>query len=188
MKNKEDVIKRIRAGNPTKYRPEIHLKLLLDIFGEGEGPMAFCAEAAIGQTTFHLWLRTHKEFKETHDVAINLAGRIWEKYPKDNPDFGYPYWYAIMRNRFGYGKSRVRKAKDNTPLARIEAIWKGCEEGELSGQETTPLVAVVRAQADILDKQSYEPGEHKVETAEAIMETVNAIQKVLDSRKKDKEA
>ena len=188
MITNEKLIDHFKRGQPTKYREGEHIDLLVAIFGKGEGVMAFCAEAIITRSTFYLWLKVHEKFKYAYDVVMNVAGRQWEAYPLKDPSFHYPYWSTIMRNRFGYGKPTVRVAKDVTPIARFEAIWEGLEHGELSGQEATQFVSVVKTQADILDKQSYEPGEHKVETAEAIMETVNAIQKVLDSRKKDKEA
>jgi hypothetical protein len=187
MKTKKDFIQHYTRGTPTKYDQEKHIGLLFELFSNGENVAAFLAEAAVSRQTFYNWIKAHKEFAEAYEAAVNICQREWEKYPKDNPDFNISYWAAMMRNRFSYGKSRVRKAKDNTPLARIEAVWIDLEEGNISGSEATQFASVVKTQADILDKQSYEPGEHKVETAEAIMETVNAIQKVLDSRKKDKE-
>lgn len=100
--------------------------------------------------------------------------------PRKNPDFNVAYWSIIMRNRFGYGKPKVRIVKDATPIARMNAIWEGLEEGELSAQEATQLSSVARTQADILanQKQGTEPFE--LETKEEIMAKVYAIQKVID--------
>lgn len=180
MKTKDDFIKHCTAGQPTKYDKKKHIGILFDVFSEGEGVAAFCAEAFISQSTFFLWLQKHKEFKECYDIVINIAGRQWEAYPKNNPDFNLSYWSAIMRNRFGYGKPKVRIVKDATPIARMNAIWDGLEEGELSGQEAIQLASVARTQADILanQKQGTEPFE--LETKEEIMAKVYAIQKVID--------
>lgn len=180
MKTKDDFIKRYTAGQPTKYDKKKHIGLLFDVFGECEGVAAFLDEAAISKQTFYDWLKAHPEFAEAYEGAINCSQRKWETHPKDNPDFNFPYWSMIMRTRFGYGKPKVRIAKDATPLARMNAIWEGLEEGELSAQEATQLSSVARTQADILanQKQGTEPFE--LETKEEIMAKVYAIQKVID--------
>ncbi len=103
----EQFFKSAMSGRPTKYVPEQHIKLLYNIFNQKEGIMAFCAEALIGQTTFFNWLKKHKEFKNAYDIAINIAGRQWEKLPQEDSDFNFPYWSTIMKNRFGYGKPRI---------------------------------------------------------------------------------
>lgn len=180
MITKDDFIKHCTAGNPTKYDQEKHISLIFKIFNEGESVAAFCAEALIAKSTFYEWLRVNKEFKDAYDIMINTAQKIWEDYPKNNPDFNFPYWSTIMRNRFGYGKPKVRIVKDATPLARMNAIWEGLEEGELSGQEATQLSSVATAHYNILTNQSQESEQFKLETKEEIMAKVYAIQKVID--------
>lgn len=180
MKTKNDFIKHYRGGKPTKYDADKHIGLLFDVFSEGEGVAAFLNEATISKQTFYDWLKAHQEFKEAYEGAINCSQRKWETYPKNNPDFNFPYWSTIMRSRFGYGKTKVQIAKDATPLARMNAIWEGLEEGELSGQEATQLSSVATAHYNILanQKQGTEPFE--LETKEEIMAKVYAIQKVID--------
>jgi hypothetical protein len=180
MKNKDDFIKHYTAGQPTKYDEKKHIGLLFDIFKEGKGVAAYFNAATISKRTFYGWLEVHKEFKEAYEAAVYFAQEIWEDYPKNNPDFNIPYWSIIMRNRFGYGKPKVRIVKDATPIARMNAIWEGLEEGELSAQEATQLSSVATAQANMLASQSQESEQFKLETKEEIMAKVYAIQKVID--------
>jgi predicted secreted protein len=88
-----------------------------------------------------------------------------------------------MRTRFGYGKPKVRIVKDATPIARMNAIWEGLEEGELSAQEATQLSSVNTAHANILASQSPESEEFKRDTREELMEKIYAMQKVIDYSK-----
>ena len=186
MKTKDDFIKHCTAGQPTKYDKKKHIGLLFDVFSEGEGVAAFCAEAFISQSTFFQWLQKHKEFKECYDIVINIAGRQWEAYPKTAPDFNFPYWSTIMRNRFGYGKPKVRIVKDATPIARMNAIWDGLEEGELSAQEATQLSSVARTQAEILGNQSLELEPLKQYTQEEKEAQIKEMQKIIDYAERNK--
>lgn len=183
MKTEKDFIKRFTSGKPTKYDKEKHIGLLFNVFNKGKGLAAFFNAASIGNKTFYDWLEAHEEFKEAYEAAVSLAKEIWEDYPKDNPDFNIPYWSIIMRNRFGYGKPKVRIVKDATPIARMNAIWEGLEEGELSAQEATQLSSVTTAHANILASQSPESEEFKRDTREELMEKIYAMQKVIDYSK-----
>jgi hypothetical protein len=180
MITNDDFIKDCISCKPTKYDKEKHIGIMIDVFSNGEGVAAFLDEASICKQTFYNWLKAHQEFVKAYEKAINRSQRKWEAYPKDNPDFNIPYWSIIMRNRFGYGKPKVRIVKDATPIARMNAIWEGLEEGELSAQEATQLSSVANTQANILAGQSQESEQFKLETKEEIMAKVYAIQKVID--------
>ena len=183
MITNEKLIKHFKAGKPTKYREGEHVDLLVAIFGKGEGVMAFCAEAIITKSTFYLWLKVHAEFKYAYDVVMNVAGRQWEAYPLKDRSFNFPYWSTIMRNRFGFGKPMVRIAKDVTPLARVEAIWQSIEHGELSGQESTQFISVVKAQADILNSSSQEAEEFKLDSDEELMSKIERLEDSIEFKK-----
>lgn len=146
---KEKLIKQVTSGRPTKYVQEQHIGLLFDIFNQSEGVMAFCAEAMISQATFFNWLKKYKEFKEAYDIVINIAGRQWEKLPRENPDFNFPYWSTIMRNRFGFGKSRIHLDKEATPLEMFETIKQGLTDQEISVQDAVQLTTIAKNEADV---------------------------------------
>lgn len=183
MKTKDNFIKHYKEGKPTKYDKEKHIGLLFDVFNKGEGVAAFLDEAVVSKQTFYDWLKAHKEFAEAYEGAINRSHRKWEAYPLKNPNFNFPYWSIIMRNRFGYGKPKVRIIKDATPIARMNAIWEGLEEGELSAQEATQLGSLVTTQNNILANQSPESEVFKRDTREELMEKIYAMQKVIDYSK-----
>lgn len=146
---KEKFIKHITSGQPTKYIKEKHIGLLFDTFDQGEGVMAFCAEALISQTTFFNWLKKYKEFKEAYDTVINIAGRQWEDFPRQNPDFNFPYWSTIMKNRFCLGKSRIHIDKKSEPLEMFETIKQGLSDQEISVQDAVQLTIIAKNEADI---------------------------------------
>jgi len=147
--NIDDKVKHFRCGQPTKYNEEKHIKLLMDIFDKSEGIMAFCSEALISKRIFFDWLEAHPKFKEAYEHALCTGGRRWETYPQANPEVNMVYWSAIMRNRYGYGKVRVKRPKDTTPKGRIDAIWEGAEQGEYSMDEITKLSNLAQVQANI---------------------------------------
>ncbi len=146
---KEKLIKQVSSGRPSKYVQEQHIGLLFDVFDQGEGIMAFCAEALISQKTFFNWLKKYKEFKEAYDIVINIAGRQWEKLPRENPDFNFPYWSTIMRNRFGFGKSRIHLDKEATPLEMFKMIKQGLSDQEISVQDGVQLTTIAKNEADV---------------------------------------
>ena len=146
---KEKLIKQVSSGRPSKYVQEQHIGLLFDVFDQGEGIMAFCAEALISQKTFFNWLKKYKEFKEAYDIVINIAGRQWEKLPRENPDFNFPYWSTIMRNRFGFGRSRIHLDKEATPLEMFKMIKQGLSDQEISVQDGVQLTTIAKNEADV---------------------------------------
>jgi len=146
---KEKLLKQVTSGRPSKYVQEQHIGLLFDVFDQGEGIMAFCAEALISQKTFFNWLKKYKEFKEAYDIVINIAGRQWEKLPRENPDFNFPYWSTIMRNRFGFGKSRIHLDKEAIPLEMFKVIKQGLTDQEISIQDAVQLTTIAKNEADV---------------------------------------
>lgn len=181
MTTENNFVKHYMAGQPTKYDKEKHIRLLFSVFNKGEGVMAFCAETLISKKAFYDWLKVHEEFKEAYEGALCIAGRWWEAYPLTDPDFNFGYWSAIMRNRFGYGKAKISSTEDITPIGRINAIWKGLEEGELTSQEATQMTSIAIAQANIQNNQL--PGDtngFKRATREELIEAAQAIQTIID--------
>jgi hypothetical protein len=148
MTNKEEFVKHILGGKPTKYDKEKHIGLLYTTFDKGEAIMAFCADARIGQRTFYDWLKAHKEFGEAYDIIINQAGRKWELYPinpKVNMEF--PYWSMIMRNRFGYGRSRFNLAGKKTAKEMMQAAKEHLDDNLITTKDYSTIVDSAKTQA-----------------------------------------
>jgi len=167
---KEKLIKQVTSGRPSKYIQEQHIGLLFDIFNQSEGIMAFCAEAMISQATFFNWLKKHKEFKEAYDIVINIAGRQWEKLPRENLDFNFPYWSTIMRNRFGFGKSRIYLDKEATPLEIFKVIKQGLSDQEISLQDGVQLTTIAKNEADVKKGVIVDKAEHEQRSMEELEE------------------
>jgi|SRR5271154_1283542 len=184
----DDFVKHITSGQPTKYKEEKHIKLLLDIFGNGEGVAAFCAEALISKNTFFSWLKVHQEFKEAYDIAISIAARKWEAYPLRNPDFNFPYWSIIMRNRFGYGKSKFTLSEDKTPSSIVDSVLIGLENGEITAQEASQVANLAMTKANIKANETIDNQSSTIrETRESLLEKIDKIQKIIDYAKSEED-
>jgi len=159
---KEEFIKRVTSGQPTKYDKEKHRGLLFDVFNEGEGIMAFCADATIDQKTFFTWLKKHKEFGKAYEVIINYAGRKWESYPLDpTVNIEFSYWSIIMRNRFGYGKSRFNLANKKTAKEMMQAAKEHLDDNMITTKDYSTIVDSVKTQV-LIDTKIDDLQDNKV--------------------------
>jgi hypothetical protein len=149
MTNEKEFIEHFKRGRPTSYDEEKHIALLYKVFANGESIYAFCAEALVNRQTFYNWLRDHEKFKEAYDIALCIGAREFEKYPQIATDFNFPYWSTVMKNRYQYYKTRIETKHKDTPANRLEAVWQGICNGELSTQEASQLAALAVTQANI---------------------------------------
>jgi hypothetical protein len=149
MTSKETFVKHFEKWRPTLYNEAKHIALLYEVFAEEESVYAFCDEALITRKTFYNWLTAHEKFKEAYDIALCIGARKFEKYPKTAVNFNYPYWSAVMKNRYQYFKTRIETKHKETPANRLEAVWHGISNGELSIQEATQLASLAVTQANI---------------------------------------
>jgi hypothetical protein len=183
MESKAELFaKHILSGQPTKYKGEKHIKLLFEVFGNGEGVAAFCAETWITESTFFLWVETHIEFKEAYRIAIKIGQRVWEE---SKGEIEFPRWSAIMRNRFGYGKTKIKLSKDKAPLTIVDDVLIGLEEGEITPQEATQVANLAVTKANLQNDKSDNQGNVIKETRESLAEKIDKIQKIIDYAKSD---
>ena len=180
---KEEFIKRITSGQPTKYDKEKHIGLLFDIFSKGEGVMAFCADAMISQNTFFLWLKKHKELKEAYDIAINIAGRPWEAYPLKTSNFNFPYWSMIMRNRFGYGRSRFKLSDKKKAAEMMQTAKEHLDKDMITVNDYTAIVNSAKMQA-IIDGECNDTEVYRPSTREELLEKKALLENIVETQAK----
>lgn len=149
MTNKKEFVKHFEKWRPTLYSEDKHIPLLYEIFAKGESIYAFCAVALVTRRTFYNWLRDHEKFKEAYDIALCIGAREFEKYPQTAVDFNFGYWSTVMKNRYQYYKTRIETKHKETPANRLEAVWQGISNGELSVQEASQLASLAVTQANI---------------------------------------
>jgi hypothetical protein len=184
MANKEEFVKHIIAGQPTKYDKEKHIGLLFDTFDRGEGVMAFCADAMISQRTFFVWLKKHREFGEAYKVIINQAGRKWESYPinpKVNMEFSY--WSIIMRNRFGYGKSRFKIADNKNAKEMMQTAKEHLDEDMITVNDYTAIVNSAKMQA-IIDGECNDTEVYRPSSREELLEKKALLENIVETQAK----
>jgi hypothetical protein len=150
MVGEDEFLKHITAGRPTSYDTDVHIRLLYKVFTTGGDVMSFCADAMIGKKTFYDWLKKHQEFKEAYDIMVNYAGAKWELYPL-NPKIKieFPYWSMIMRNRFGYGKSKFKIAETKNAKEMMQAAKEHLDEDQITINDYTAIANSAKTQAII---------------------------------------
>ena len=186
MMIKDNFVKHYRAGKPTKYDEEKHIGLLFDIFNKGEGVAAFLDEAAISKQTFYDWLKAHKEFAAAYEGAINRSHRRWEDLPSKNPDFNFPYWSMIMRNRFGYGRSRFKLSDKKKAADMMQAAKEHLDEDNITINDYTAIVNSAKTQAIIDGEYNEEDKTYRPSTREELLEKKALLENIVESQTKIK--
>jgi|ERR1700742_1102044 len=179
--------KHITSGQPTKYDKGKHISLLYNIFDNGEGIAEFCAETLISKQTFFNWLEAHREFKEAYDIVLNLSERKWLKYPLENRDINYAYWQSIMRNKFGYNKSRFKFSDDKTPLNIVDSVLRGLENGDMTSQEALQIANLALTKANIKADEVADNISQVKETRESLLDKIDKIQQIIDYKTQNKD-
>jgi hypothetical protein len=171
------------AGRPTPYDEKKHIPLLYEVFENMEGVCAFCDESLIHRRTFYNWLKAYPKFKESYEIALCRGARKWERLPLENPNISHPYWMTIMKTRFGYFKPKVDIKPNATPNEKLEAVWEGIREGELSAQEATQLASVAVVQSNIENNKVDDDNPFTAQTSEEIREKAEALEQLLKINK-----
>jgi len=183
MATKEEFIEHFKKdGRPTLYREEKHIELLYKIHDNEEGIFAFCDEALITRQTFYNWLKEHPKFKEAYEIALCRSARKWEQLPRHNLNIPHPYWMTIMKKRFGYYNPKVDIQHNITANEKIDAIWEGIKEGELSPKEATQLVSIAVAQSNI-ESNKIDENPFKVQSTEELKERAAALTELIEVNK-----
>lgn len=185
MTNKKEFVKHFEKSpwRPTLYDESKHVPLVHEIFANGESIYAFCAEAMVTRQTFYNWLREHTKFKEAYDIALCIGAREFEKYPQIAVDFNFPYWSTVMKNRYQYYKTRIETKHKETPANRLEAVWQGICNGELSTQEATQLASLAVTQANIENGTTDIGNNIRQLTPDQLKEKFNIIDNIISNSK-----
>lgn len=176
-------------GKPTTYNKEKHVPLLARVFYKGCSVRQFCAQALISEKTFYNWLNKHKEFKHTYDISLNFAADFWERVPFENPEFNYPYLQAVLRSRFGFGKSRLKLKDKKTPAEIVDIIQEGLSDQTINIQDLKPLIELIQVKQQLLtnsdstnsDGQNYTL-EECMEIAKTLLPAADILEKKLGGR------
>src|ERR1700689_1697589 len=113
------IVEKFKKG-PSKYNPDVHLEMLVNIMtNKDKGTLsAFCVEALISEQTFFGWARDHEIFGELYSFFKIYTREVWEKEGRELRDTTMPigtinhafeYWKLIGWSRFGISKnSRIK--------------------------------------------------------------------------------
>lgn len=137
----------------SKYNPEIHLPLLLEVFENLHGVAAFCASSKISRKTFWDWLEKHPEFKEQYDIAVDVGASRWENLPLEfssrGLNFNHNYFVMMSRNRYRLSQINLKKAKKNTTTSRMKAAHDSLQEGGITPQEFNQIASGLSTESRI---------------------------------------
>lgn len=152
----ERIVRYCNTGLEVKYDPEVHPKLLVDIFTEGQDICSFCVEAEVVAATFHRWVHQHEEFRIAYAHAKEVAYQWWMRKGIEGmstPGFNHAVWNIFMRNRFGYTDVRKLKVKNihkaKSATERHDCVTKMIGGGEVTASEANALANFVKTGAEI---------------------------------------
>lgn len=155
-KDAQEFAKRIMSGQPTKYKPDIHIPMIKDLFREGKSIASFCVKAEISKKTFFQWIKDHPEFEEAYEDALSLAEEWWDSLAiagAMDPAFNTKTWGVVMRNRFDYTDTRKLKMPGVDPNADVieqsKQLMKAIVEGNYTGNESTQLMRTMESAVKI---------------------------------------
>ncbi len=98
------------VGQPTKYKASL-CKDLVNMMAAGKKDCQIFAEWGLGRATFYKWLREIPEFKEAHDIGLELAEKWWEDEGKrlmlSGDSKAFNFWIAFMNRKFGWSKNNT---------------------------------------------------------------------------------
>lgn len=186
------VIKHCMVGKPTKYNKKVNIPLLIKCFAKGESIRQYCAKALITERTFYNWLKEYKEFKYCYDIALNLAADYWEKLPIENPDFNFPYLQAVLRNRFGFGKSKLNLKDKKKAIEILDAIREGLTDQDINTNDLKALIEFATA-IHQLKENTEDQGEKErsiqecIEIANKLLPASNILELELENRRLKKQ-
>ena len=167
---------------PTKYNPNIHPQLIIELYSKGEGLEAFCAESMIGMKTFYNWMAQNPELAEAYETAMMVGKRYWMALPRIKPDTPQYYWNAVMAGRFNSQSDKIRKAKSKNATDRVEAVWKSLEEGEISVRSAKTLMDMALTQVHVEDRVPVET--HKAVGRDELLAQIKMVKEVMDAKAK----
>ncbi len=186
----DQLVEYCTKGKPTKYKKEKHVPLLARTFYKGDSVRQFCAQALISKKTFYNWINKHKEFKHTYEVTLNFAADFWERIPFENPEFNYPYLQAVLRTRFGFGKSNINLKDKQSPLEIIEVIQEGIANQTINIQDIKALNDLAQVKQQLLTNSDSEQQEAKrytpeqwLEMSEKILAASDVVEKAFGGKK-----
>ena len=184
MSQADKFYKHISSGQPTKYEETKHIKLLFELFSEGKDVASFCARSWINHDTFFVWLKKHTRFKKAYDVARKIAQEKWEEIPFTNPNFNFPHWHLIMRNRFGLSKSKINLSEKKKATEMMQSAKDHLSEDKITVSDYTAIVNSAKVQA-IIDGEVFEEGKiERPSTKEELLEKKALLEDIIETQKK----
>ena len=131
------VVKKKKAGQPTKYNPDLIPKMLA-LFNEGASIEEICWELDISKQTFYNYEKNHKEFFDAKKKGVEISKGWWKRKGRinlENRDFNYTGWYMNMKNRFGWADKVENKNTVNIEKGII--ILPSLDESKLETSTKT---------------------------------------------------
>lgn len=162
----------------SKYRDSMCITLI-DMFKQGKTKAQFCAAHDIAGDTFHKWLKGHKLFAYSYEIAKRYAQAYYDElrqtYTVEEHEGAKINWANFNRmynTRFNIPEKRavavkgLSKAKDER--AMLKALTNAVENKKLTPDEAGKLAGIIDVSLKIKMTQELE---QRVEALEAQEQT-----------------
>jgi len=94
------------GGRPSKYKPDLHPQMVIDVMRLGYSFEVFCARADIHKDTGYEWANKHPEFSDAKKRANALCLEWWETaggaLVNGQIRGNAAVWIFNMKNRFNW--------------------------------------------------------------------------------------
>lgn len=89
-------------GRNTRYDPDLHCQMVLDLAQIGEFQEAWAPELGIAIVTMRDWVRKHEEFREAVIIAHQFLVTFWTRKVAENvtTEGAKPGMFQILMRRF----------------------------------------------------------------------------------------
>lgn len=179
------VLTKTDSGQFTKYDPKTHIRLIYKVFANFGGQQEFVQLANINSQTFYDWINKHSCFASAYKKAKELSFVQWEKLPLHDRELNMVYWNAIMRNRFNYGKPKVKKVDGKNPIETLDSTLEALKEGKASIKDASGIAEILEKRIDLENKVKEAMEKDTDKLSHVSDEKITKIQEILNGSGND---
>lgn len=140
-------------------------EIILDIMRTGGIKASVASALEISVRRLSKWLREYPELGELMELGETHSHAWWFKRGKDNldnPKFNHATWYAIMRNKFGYGDKPSERPQaiaewGGTIMEKLATLDTQLKNGELAAEQYEHYVKSILHHTKIFEITSIAP-------------------------------
>ncbi len=145
-------------GIRSKYDPEVHIPMLIELYSQGYSLPAFLVASKISEETFNAWVDSYPELANAYKDAKQGLRLMYEKMAVEglnDPSFNTKLWSILAKNRADFTDTRkvaIPKLKQaKTHAEKFDVVSDSIANGELTLSEAQQIGNFLAVGAKIED-------------------------------------